>query len=228
MASKLLTLCAAAHALPQGGIRQALRDATLRRKTPNAAAERYFTQRLDHFDASLKNASFQQRYFVNATWFKGTGPVFLCVGGEGPALDASVVSRSVHCSDATELAPDVGALIVALEHRYYGKSVPPSSERGAARLRHLTSHQAVADVALFHRHISDEFKLPPATKWIAFGGSYPGMMAGFSRLRLPHLIHAAVSSSAPWHAVHQSNFAALLARHRRDACSTAWRCCSLT
>ena len=26
------------------------------------------------------------------------------------------------------------------------------------------------------------------------------MMAGFSRLRLPHLIHAAVSSSAPWHA----------------------------
>ena len=26
------------------------------------------------------------------------------------------------------------------------------------------------------------------------------MMAGFARLRLPHIIHAAVSSSAPWHA----------------------------
>ena len=204
MASKLLAalLWAAAHALPQGGIRQALRDATLQRKThkKDAAAERYFTQRLDHFDASLKNASFQQRYFVNSTWYKTGGPVLLCVGGEGPALDASVVSRSVHCSDATELAPQVGALIVALEHRYYGKSVPPSSERGAQRLRHLTSHQAVADIALFHKHISDEFKLPSTTKWIAFGGSYPGMVAGFSRLRLPHLIHAAVSSSAPWHA----------------------------
>ena len=213
MASKLLTalLCATAiDALPQGGIRQALRDAALQRKTtpPRRAStrtpprrQRYFTQRLDHFDASLKNASFQQRYFVNATHgTRAAGPVFLCVGGEGPALDASVVSRSVHCSDATELAPEVGALIVALEHRYYGKSIPPSSERGAQRLRHLTSHQAVADIAVFHKHISDEFKLPPTTKWIAFGGSYPGMMAGFSRLRLPHLIHAAVSSSAPWHA----------------------------
>jgi serine protease 16 len=216
MASKLLTalICAtASNALPQGGIRQALRDAALQRKTHKnaatahkthnnaaAASERYFTQRLDHYDASLKNASFQQRYFVNSTWYKSGGPVFLCVGGEGPALDASVVSRSVHCSDATELAPEVGSLIVALEHRYYGKSIPPSSERGAQRLRHLTSHQAVADIAVFHKHISDEFKLPSTTKWIAFGGSYPGMVAGFSRLRLPHLIHAAVSSSAPWHA----------------------------
>ena len=79
MASKLLAalLCAAAHALPQGGIRQALRDATLRRKThkSNAAAERYFTQRLDHFDASLKNASFQQRYFVNSTHYNITRAV---------------------------------------------------------------------------------------------------------------------------------------------------------
>ena len=94
MASKLLTalLCATAiDALPQGGIRQALRDATLQRTThKNAAAarkthnnaavasDRYFTQRLDHYDASLKNASFQQRYFVNATWFKGHGRCF-CV-----------------------------------------------------------------------------------------------------------------------------------------------------
>ena len=72
MASKLLTalFCAAAtDALPQGGIRQALRDAALQRTThKNAAAarkthnnaavasDRYFTQRLDHYDASLKNA----------------------------------------------------------------------------------------------------------------------------------------------------------------------------
>ena len=39
MASKLLTalLWAAAHALPQGGIRQALRDAALQRKTHKKA-----------------------------------------------------------------------------------------------------------------------------------------------------------------------------------------------
>merc|ERR1712070_556918 len=38
-------------------------------------------------------------------------------------------------------------------------------------------------------------------KWITWGGSYPGMLAGFSRLKHPELIHASVASSAPVHAV---------------------------
>ena len=123
----------------------------------------------------------------------------------------------------TELAPQAGALMVALarrgvrqpwrasrertsrvdaihtqEHRYYGASIPPAHGRtGAARLRHLSSQQAVGDIATFHSHISQLFDLPSSTKWVSWGGSYPGMVAGFSRLRLPHLIYAAVSSSAP-------------------------------
>lgn len=36
-------------------------------------------------------------------WQQGSGaPIFLCVGGEGPALDASAVQNSVHCSIAVE------------------------------------------------------------------------------------------------------------------------------
>jgi hypothetical protein len=44
-----------------------------------------FAQRVDHFDA-LNGATWQQRYFVNATFWEAAGrvgPVFLCVGGEG-------------------------------------------------------------------------------------------------------------------------------------------------
>lgn len=57
----------------------------------------------DHFDPSNKN-SWQQAYYVNDTfWQQGSGaPIFLCVGGEGPALDASAVQNSVHCSIAVE------------------------------------------------------------------------------------------------------------------------------
>jgi pimeloyl-ACP methyl ester carboxylesterase len=39
--------------------------------------------------------------------------------------------------------------------------------------------------------------LPPSTKWVTFGGSYPGFLAAMARQYYPNLIHAAVSSSAP-------------------------------
>lgn len=159
-------------------------------------------QRLDNFDASERRA-WSQRVFVRSTFFDGSGPVFLCVGGEGPPLDASVLVASPHCNDAVELAPSVGALLVAAEHRFYGPTADvrplPSFDTGA--LRFLSSSQAVEDLIGVHETVSLTLGLGGRNRWVAFGGSYPGMMAGFARLKLPHLFHAAVSSSAPWQAV---------------------------
>ena len=161
----------------------------------------WFTSQLDHFDRQ-NTATWQQRSFQNATFFNGSGPVFLCVGGEGPAMDASVLVASVHCNDMVELAPKVGALMLAVEHRYYGFSMPRAADgKGVVRnpLRWLSSQQALGDLANFHLQISANYSLDPAVnKWVSFGGSYPGMMAGFFRLKYPHLVHAAVSSSSPW------------------------------
>ena len=103
---------------------------------------------------------------------------------------------SDHCNDMVELAPQVGALMFALEHRYYGPSTP-NNDYSNENLRFLSSEQALGDIAHFHARMSDEFKLADSNKWVAFGGSYPGMMAAMSRLRYPHLFHAAVSSSSP-------------------------------
>jgi pimeloyl-ACP methyl ester carboxylesterase len=155
----------------------------------------YLDQKLDHFDRSNKEV-FPQRYFVNTTYWSGDGPVFLCVGGEGPPLTWQVLVASDHCNDMVELAPQVGALMLALEHRYYGPSTP-NHDYSNENLRFLSSEQALGDIAHFHSAMSEKFKLTEANKWVSFGGSYPGMMAAMARLRYPHLFHAAVSSSSP-------------------------------
>lgn len=108
------------------------------------------TQQLDHFNRQ-DTTTFEQRYFLNTTYWKGpsdAAPVFFCVGGEGPPLDytvciifcpyvvlhfsllccyyliGQVLVSSVHCNDMVEIAYKYNALLVALEHRYYGPSNP--------------------------------------------------------------------------------------------------------
>jgi serine protease 16 len=160
-------------------------------------SEKFFEQRLDHFDRSL-TTTFKQRYFINDTFWKGdaNAPIFLCVGGEGPPLDRTVLSNSVHCNDMVELAPKHNALMLALEHRYYGPS-NPFEDFSTENLKYLNTEQALGDVATFVKMINDDFKLTGANRWVTWGGSYPGMVAALSRFRYPHLIYASVSSSAP-------------------------------
>mmetsp|Transcript_17151 Transcript_17151/g.33606 ORF Transcript_17151/g.33606 Transcript_17151/m.33606 type:complete len:488 (-) Transcript_17151:124-1587(-) len=172
----------------------------------NLSEAGYFHEtRQDHFDGSNDNL-WQQEYFVNDTFWKGPSsgaPVFLCVGGEGPALDDSVTSASVHCNDAVEWLEETGALFLALQHRYYGcqsnsTACPveyPIQE--VKDMRFLSSRQALEDIALFHMHMVEEFHLTPTNRWVTFGGSYPGMLAAFARSKYPHLFYAAVSSSSP-------------------------------
>lgn len=54
-------------------------------------------------------------------------------------------------------------------------------------LKYLSSRQALADLSNFHRQVTEEYKLTDANKWVSFGGSYPGMLAGWFRLKFPNL-----------------------------------------
>lgn len=65
----------------------------------------------------------------------------------------------------------------------------------------LTSEQALADLAFFISSFNKNLSLSDSTKWIAMGGSYPGSLAAWMRLKYPHLVHGAVSTSGPLLAV---------------------------
>ncbi|PIO57272.1 hypothetical protein TELCIR_21321, partial [Teladorsagia circumcincta] len=86
-----------------------------------SGTEAYFRQKLDHFD-NKSDATWLQRYFYNQRYHQpGGNAVFLMLGGAG-VLDIMWVYREeipfVHW------AKERGALIFALEHRFYGKSRP--------------------------------------------------------------------------------------------------------
>ncbi|XP_032660421.2 thymus-specific serine protease-like [Chelonoidis abingdonii] len=83
-----------------------------------------------------------------------------------------------------ELAQKYGALAVALEHRFYGASINPDGLQDAS-LRFLSSQQALADLASFHLFVTQKYNLTRNNTWICFGGSYPGSLAAWFRLKVP-------------------------------------------
>ena len=189
-------------------------------KDDDDVKELYITQRLDHFDKT-NDATFQQRYFVSYRHQSDSNnlPIIslLCVGGEGPGFDKSVLIDSVHCSgDMLELAKRIAqtqthnVVLYALEHRYYGKSYPTfenaktgnqTSPLTVENLRFHSSRQALEDLAHFVHTINRDTGIDEEENimntWVTFGGSYPGMMSLYARYKYPHLIFASVTSSAP-------------------------------
>jgi pimeloyl-ACP methyl ester carboxylesterase len=64
-------------------------------------------------------------------------------------------------------------------------------------LQYLSTEQALADLASFRNFIQDKYQLTDANRWVTFGGSYPGALSAWARLKYPDLFYAAVASSAP-------------------------------
>jgi serine protease 16 len=138
---------------------------------------------------------------VNATFFNPTPsnptpPVFFYIEGEGAGNAADVVE-----GQHVELAAAHGALILALEHRYYGASVP-TPDMTTPNMRFLSSHQAIADIARFiAEYVYPTFNITAENKLVTFGGSYPGALSAWARLRLPHMVYGAFSTSSPVNAI---------------------------
>uniref|UniRef100_A0A3B3DT65 Serine protease 16 n=1 Tax=Oryzias melastigma TaxID=30732 RepID=A0A3B3DT65_ORYME len=84
--------------------------------------ESWLEQPLDHFNR-LKVKTFSQKFFVNeAHWDRPDGPVFLFIGGEGPIFKFDVLA-----GHHVEMAQQHRALLLAVEHRFYGDSINPDA-----------------------------------------------------------------------------------------------------
>ncbi|GLT80827.1 hypothetical protein SLA2020_522420 [Shorea laevis] len=160
----------------------------------------FYSQRLDHFNYKPEGyTTFQQRYVINSKYWGGansSAPIFAYLGEESDLdIDLPLVGF------LTDNASRFKALLVHIEHRFYGKSIPFGYSKEAAmknaNLRgYFTSVQAIADYADILIHIKKTLSAMNSPV-IVIGGSYGGMLAAWFRLKYPHIALGALASSAP-------------------------------
>ena len=153
----------------------------------------WFTNYVDHFDHS-NHKTFEQRYWYSLTFWNSTsGPIFLYLCGEStgrfPAENTYIVA----------LAKKFKAGIVALEHRFYGYSIP-TPDLSLDNLKYLTHDQALADAASFIKIFMSDIRAY-GHPVIVFGGSYAGALAAWMRYKFPDLVAGAYSSSGVVNAI---------------------------
>ncbi|KAK4855661.1 hypothetical protein QYF36_009518 [Acer negundo] len=159
----------------------------------------YYKQTLDHFNYRPESYStFRQRYVINFKYWGGanaSAPILAYLGAEA-SLDGDIAAIGF----LTDNAVRFNALLVSIEHRYYGKSIPFGSReealKNASTLGYFNSAQAIADYAEILIHVKKQYHAEDSPV-IVVGGSYGGMLASWFRLKYPHLALGALASSAP-------------------------------
>jgi hypothetical protein len=187
-----------------------------------------YTQPLDHFNPGSNNLTFEQRYCIYTAYDDGNGngndnnndndnctntnknPIFFYTGNESP-IDEYVNNTGL----IWELGPKFKALIVFVEHRYEGTSVPndfydsidstsaSTSENTSTStsatgdnigcFTYLTTTQTLADYASLLSYMNPNHDRAVIT----FGGSYGGMLSSWMKIMYGSIIAGSIASSAP-------------------------------
>ncbi|KAL4462150.1 hypothetical protein ABPG72_010466 [Tetrahymena utriculariae] len=167
-----------------------------------------FDQILDHFHPLKTDTIWKQRFCTfSQYWNPLNGTVFISIGGESQMKGISPGRGWL-----VQLAQTYNALVISLEHRFYGVSQPfPQSDNddsfSVQNLKFLTHDQALADTAYFISQVKqnlfadNSFKVSNMNPFITVGGSYPGALSAWFRYKYPHLTVGALASSAVVNAI---------------------------
>ncbi|MCJ1238530.1 hypothetical protein MMC14_006520 [Varicellaria rhodocarpa] len=171
---------------------------------------------VDHYNAS-NNRMYQNRYWINTTYYKPGGPVFYFDSGEQNAhpLVPYFLAEIAGPSSVMTMARRFNGLAVIFEHRFYGDLTEGSypfkmnatsgmAEAGYAAYKYLNTEQALQDPVFFAHNFQPpgmeqywSLLSPQSTPWIWLGGSYPGIRGAHMRVRNPETFYATWASSAP-------------------------------
>ncbi|XP_056684789.1 uncharacterized protein [Spinacia oleracea] len=160
----------------------------------------YYPQTIDHFNYQPESyMTFKQKYMIYSKYWggaKANSPIFVYLGDEQAMPDNQIDGLIL-----PDFAAKLKALVVIIEHRFYGVSKPfgMSMEeiiKNATVRGYFNSAQAIADYAEVILDIKKRLNAHYSPV-IVFGGSYGGMLASWFRLKYPHIALGALASSAP-------------------------------
>ncbi|KAJ7924724.1 serine carboxypeptidase S28-domain-containing protein, partial [Mycena leptocephala] len=152
-----------------------------------------FDQLIDH-SATSDKSTFPQRVQVNTTFYKPGGPLFILQGDE---------SSDMSCAEDFEFtrwAPELGAALMVIEHRYFGKSQPFGNDSYTnENMRFLTldnfMSDAVAVVDWWRTNLTNGTGMDSPV--VVFGSSYGGFLTTVLRINHPETFFGALASAGP-------------------------------
>lgn len=108
-----------------------------------------------------------------------------------------------------QLASEHGALVISVEHRFFGESLPFGQALTTQTLAYHNSRQALADLARFtdwyQTAMIDPLRADKSdagqNKWFTVGGSYPGALSAWYRLKYPQWTVGSLAASGVVNAI---------------------------
>jgi len=133
----------------------------------------WYDQRIDHLtsvEPPNGELTFKQKYYYYDDFTRGVKdpPIFFYTGNEGQ-VELYVNNTGL----MWEFGEEIGALLIFVEHRYFGDS-SPFGEEDENNLQYLSSEQALADYATFITTFKTTHHRFSNSPIVAFGGSYGG------------------------------------------------------
>lgn len=133
--------------------------------------------------------TFQDKFYYDMTYYNVAKPrCMFYLNGEAP-LGSSVGGYMI------QVAQQLQACTVTIEHRWYGESLPGPLTNKALLTQSLKVQYAMADVAALIQYFQKNILRNMNVSWILVGGSYSGAFTIWMNERYPGLFQASWSAS---------------------------------